>query len=351
MSSGKYAIILTILMLATAVSVGYAQCPLDMHITTMPVQQLSPADIDFEHFGSGNLLFTINIGNTGGIDASATIDAALDVNLADGTNYFDAVTFTTKKFTVPATGKTLTNLDLGHSGAIGTQQFHFDDRAKGKLQDIALSTGHFPAGKYVFHLKLKDVNCGSQIVSTGDILFQLLNASRVELRSPQNGAVTNEFPFFEFFHETNKAVLTVAEKTEGQSLEDAISRTPPMLQVELGEQNSFLYSGGRPLVEGKTYVWGVVGKSVASGGTTVDVPSPIWTFTVSSPSESSQETPFFNQLLLAFPKYKGELEKLKKDGFMQAGNCTLNGATMSEIELMNLLNQLSDNDSVVITFE
>ena len=342
---------LGIIFLIVPLEKSSAQCSLDMQVSTIPVQQLSPADIDFEHFDSRSLLFTITITNSNPDTVNADLEGFVDIYLADGTNFSDphAARFTTNQFSVPLGVRTITNLNIGRNGDIGTQKFDFDDAAKNRLQDVSLSTGKFPAGRYVFHLELHS-SC-TQTIPTKDVVFQLQNASRVELRSPQDGTTTNEFPFFEFFQEGSSAVLTVAEKTDNQSREDAISRKPPMLEVELSGQNSFLYSGGRPLEEGKTYVWDIVSNSAGAGGTAVEVSSPIWSFTVSNSASNSIGSLLMDQLLTTFPKYKDLLEQIRKDAFVQAGQCTLNGSTITEPELMNLLSQLRDNDSVIITSE
>ncbi len=329
-----------------------AQCPVDMRVTSVPVQQLSLADVDLDHFQSRSLLFTIEITNSGSVNATAKLRGALDIHLADGTNFDNAITFTTDPFNVPApAGRTLTNLNLGSNGDIGFLEFYYSPDAKNRIQDVALSTGSLPAGTYVFHLAMNDILCPTD-VKVGDVKLVLQNASRVELRSPQDGATTNEFPLFEFFHDGTKAILTVAELTGDQSREDAISKKPPMLEVELSGQNSFLYSGGRPLERGKTYVWNVVSKSTGIGGVETEISSQLWTFTVSSIAQGAQGLTLLDQIeQILGPKYKSLFDQLKASGYSATGNTTLNGAAISESALLNLLNELRNNDSVELNLE
>ncbi len=54
-----------------------------------------------------------------------------------------------------------------------------------------------------------------------------------------------------------------------------------MLVAELTAERSFLYSGGRPLEQGKSYVWRVQTLTTIAGGGTVDLSSPVRSFTVS----------------------------------------------------------------------
>ena len=345
--------ILILLAACTAIifshQVGEAQsCSLDMTFSQTHVQQLSPADIDFEHFESKTLLFSINITNSSGANVNAKFEGSLDIDLADGTQFIGAGTFETNEFNVPPGGRMITNLNLGRNADIGTSKFEFEDAAKNKLQDIALATGKFPAGKYVFHIKLRDVGCG-QVVKTIDIIFDLQSMSRIELRAPRDGEPINEFPLFEWFHEGESVVLTVVEMNPNQSREDAITRQPPILEVELVGQNSFFYSGGRPLEQGKEYAWRVA--SQLRGGDT-PLSSSIWTFRVSKSGEGGPEAAIMNQLEEIFGKqFAAIFEQLRSGGFKLSGRFDLNGTLVSANDLLKLLHQLRNNDSIEISFK
>ena len=329
-----------------------AQCSLSMDISSTPVTQLSPSDIDFEHFESRNLLFTATIKNSNEVDVYAKLEGTVDIFLADGTPFNDAVTFTTNQFSVSPGGRTITNLNIGRNADITLEKFQFDQLAKEKVQDIALSTGKFPAGRYVFQIKLTDLSC-NQIKGENEVTFNLQNASRIELRSPAEGATTNEFPFFEFFQEGERAVLKVAEKTENQSAEDAIDRKPAMVETDLVGQNSFLYSGGRPLEPGKTYVWQVVSKSIASGGGSTDIASEIRTFTVSNTAQAGGlESVALDQLKSLFgSKYQSIFEFITNNGYQLSGPYTNNGVSIDLNELLKLLNNMGNTDNIEISFE
>jgi hypothetical protein len=339
-----------LLLVGLAFMTSLSNAQLKMSVTYVPVQTLSPSDIDFEHFESRNLLFTVTISNTSGQIYTAKLAGTVDIHLADGS--YDgrrAATFTTKAFEVETNGLTFTNLNIGRNGSIGTEQFFFDQKAKDRLNDAVLSTGKFPAGSYTFHLDLTDTSAIP--LDHADVGFEIQNNSRVELRSPQDGETTNEFPFFEFFQEGTQAVLTVAEKSENQSREEAISRQPAMIEKELAGQNSFLYAGGRPLEQGKTYVWQVISKSLSAGGAYAEVSSPIWTFTVSTLPQGGSEPLILSQLLeLLAVKNKAIHDEIQSGGYT-VGPYTLNGNLITPGELLNLLNELRDNDTVEVTFE
>jgi hypothetical protein len=341
-------LILTILSFAVNTEIQ-AQCETSIiDIIPAPVQQLTIADIDFDHFESATLLFTVRLGPSAGGD-TVRLHIVLNINLANGSTYPNAADFTSKGFFVPQAGATYTNLDIGRS--IQRQDFTLDSRAKEDVQDVALATGKFPAGKYTFQIA---IICSDNIPLNGpSIDIVLLNSSRVDLLSPREGETTNEFPLFEFFHDGNKAVLTVAEINPDQSREDAISHEPPMVETELLGQNSFLYSGGRPLEFGKTYAWKVVSKTAGPGGTEVEVSSPIRLFTVSSSPQIRSEDFILTYLKDTYGnRYPKIFQDIDKDNYILTGTYLLNGSTYSKEDLLKLLNELrSTSDSIELSFE
>jgi hypothetical protein len=186
-----------------------------------------------------------------------------------------------------------------------------------------------------------------------DVTILLQNPSRVDLRSPRDGEVTNEFPLFEYYQEGGRAELTVAEKSPDQSREDAIARKPAMLDVELTGQNSFLYAGGRPLQDGKTYVWRVVSKVLSTGGTDLEISSPIGEFTVSASGQGTTDDALLDQLeQLLGSRYHDLFAQIRQGGFKLTGNFTLNNSTLTQSQLLDLLNQLRElGDTAEVTFE
>lgn len=328
-------------------------CGLSMQITNTPVEHLGLADVDVDHFESRALLFTVQISNNAGVDRQAQLHVALMITLADGTTYPTAVEFTTESFTVPAlVGRTVTNLDIGKTKEIKTENFTYDENAKNRIQNIALGTGSFPAGRYLFRFSLIQV---TPLCDAGnhDIEIVLHNPSRVELRLPADGVTTNEFPFFQFYQDAGRARLTVAELQPGQSREDAITHKPPMLETELTDQNSLLYSGGRPLEQGKTYVWQVVSEVLASGGADNTIASPIWSFTVSSAAEGTAEDAIILQLKEIFgSRFPAIFDQISRGQFRLTGKFTDNQAPLSQTDLLNLLNELRElSDSAELILE
>jgi hypothetical protein len=333
-------------------------CQLGLNVTYTPVQQLSLSDIDFEHFESRNLLFTVVITNPN-VAATARLRGTLHVALSDGSYRGDALNFVTAEFPVPSGGRQITNMDLGYKAEIRIDDLQFESAAKENVQDVALSTGKFPAGVYTLNIVLAQTNCsvtGDSAVGTKDIEFDLTNPSRVELRSPRDGEQTGEFPLFEYYSDGNPVTLTVAEIGAGQSRDEAIDRQPSMLTTELNGQNSFLYAGGRPLERGKSYVWRVTTSASGSGGAANEVTSPIGLFTVAQTpgaEEGTTEDAILRQLEEVFGGRYPALFKSIRDGQLTlSGTFTLNQSSLTEAQLLDLINQLREmSDSVDLTLE
>jgi hypothetical protein len=323
---------------------GAQPCPLSMTVSYAPIQQLSIADVDFDHFESRTLLFTLRLMNSGTITDSAQLNITLSVRLFDGSYTSEnALTFTSQSFKIPVGGMNITNLDVGRNGRIQKDQYELSDEAKTKVQDVALATGKFPAGKYTFKFELTNTSCGSEPIDPVEIKFEFDNPSRVELRSPGDGEITNEFPMFEFYSDGANIQLTVAEKTADQSRDEAIHRQPPMNTVNLFSQNSFVYAGGRPLEDGKTYVWQVASKILGPGGTNVEISSPIGLFTVSNAAQSTGSEDEILKILkeLFSSRYPTIFQEIEHGEWtLNSGGYSLNGSTLSQSELLKLLNDL-----------
>jgi hypothetical protein len=318
-------------------------CQLSMTVNVVPVEQLSIVDIDFQRFESRSLLFTLNITSNSLIPVDARLHISMDIMLADGSVLNGAIPdVASSVFSVPPDGRVLTNLNIGrNSPDVKFTGIQLSDEAKAKVEDVALATGRFPAGRYDVKITLEPVACGTS--TDRDVIFILKNSSSVELRAPRDGETTNEFPFFEFYKDCDRAVLTVAEKSPDQSREEAISHQPSMLEAELGAMNSFLYSGGRPLEQNKSYVWQIVCKNRVSGGTDNEVKSVIGVFTVSETAGAGTDDAILRQLEeILGPRYEAIFTQLRDGNFKLSGNYTNNNVPISQSELLNLINELRE---------
>lgn len=332
-----------------------SNCPLSLSVSYAPIQQLSLSDIDFEHFESRILIFTLQIKDTFNIPVSTQLIIEMDAQLLNGNEYKNALYYKSKSFNVFPGMTIITNLDFGKTGKIQSEKYELSNEAKTNIQDVALATGKFPAGYYKYRFKLINSECGELIGEPPEVKLFLDNPTRVELRSPRDGEFTTEFPLFEFFYNGDKAELLVTEKKENQTLEDAITNVPWMNKVDLYGQNSFLYSGGRPLEQGKTYVWRVISKTVGTGGIENQVSSPIWTFTV-SPNQSgigSAEDAIMKIIEEMFKdKYPKLFQQIHDEGFVLTGVYNFNNSSLSQGELLSILNEIRQYlDEVELTLE
>jgi len=349
-SRSTYFPLVGVLFLLLAVgNVASAQL-LQMEISYMPVHRLSPADVDFQRGGGTNLLFTIHIQNSGGSAVRVILQGELDVNLASGDFQGRGATFRSRPFDAPVGSKLVTNFDLNRNGSIGMDESQIDSRFQPFVDD-GLASGVMPEGEYKFILTLVDQN-GNSLDGTKEIVFNLKNTSRAELRSPHDGESTNEFPLFEYSFDGDRATLRVGEIGEGQSREDALARRPLMLEADVAG-NSFAYTGGRPLENGKKYAWQLSVDQTLAGGGINTIVSPIWTFTVNGSSGGGSESAILLQLEAIFGDRYPDIFKAIHDGnFTPSDRFMLNGSTISLSDLLNLLNEIRQNpDAAELTFE
>jgi hypothetical protein len=269
-----------------------------------------------------------------------------------GRNKFngEGASFTSRPFTVPPGMKIVTNFDLNRNGNIGLTESEIAPAFKPYVDD-GLATGLMPEGRYAFEMRIRQIG-GVQDDATVSVILTLKNTSRVDLRSPRDGESTNEFPFFEYSFDGDRATLRVAELGEGQSREDALARRPLMLEADV-TGNSYMYLGGRPLENGKTYVWQMTVDQALMGGGASSVESPVWAFTVTGVPNGRSESPILHQLEEIFgARYPAIFEAIRSGGFSPSGSFVLNGTPISQSDLLDLLNQLrAKADTAELTFE
>lgn len=329
-------------------------CVLGLEAVAVPVDQLTIADFDLNNFEARGLLFTINIINPPDSPAvDVQMNVILNIQLATGEYFFQATIMRTDPFTVPGGGRTLTNLDLGKSSGIGFEVFDINDEARAAIEERALSTGLLPAGAYTLTFSLE--NCAE--AGSDDVAWDIRNSSRLELISPRDGESTGEFPVFEFFQEGPAARLTVAELADGQTKEDAITREPAMLMAGLTTERSYLYQGGRPLENGKSYVWRVETLTRVAGGGEVLLSSPVYSFTVSETpgavGNGSQVDYILARLEAIYgAEYPDIFQSIRDGAYTLTGDFLLDNASITDADLQALFDTLQESvDTSELTFE
>lgn len=344
------------LVAACLSAVSAQQNPNAMIITYDPnIQQLSIGDIDFGNFGSTNFLFSININVSGSVRLKGSIDIVLD----DGSVYYGAATLCTQPFNAPTT---ISNLDVGKHSSIKTELFDFSQQAKDELQKKALSIGKLPSGEYRFRIELWDAgdNCNSLITmyDSEEIILRLKTINRLDLIYPADNSILNTtFPMFQWVYEGTEVELSVYERLpHHRSKEEASSGVPQAVQM-LSGTTSFQYptSGVRPLENGKTYVWKVVGKTLGTGGVGSVINSEIWQFSISeitgSTESSSQVNNVVNQIQFLYGLSPELLSDLLSGKLQFSGVFLVDGKQVSVEEMLAILQELATNPDMIITVQ
>ena len=314
------------------------------------VSTLSFGDIDFIHSSSPKWLFTLNLDVSPPSTVNAVMTITLDVSLANGEHYPRATELVTKPFVIN-TSRSVTNLDIGRGKPIEDDRFTMDETARRRIQDIALSSGSVPAGRYDFHV---EVTVAGSAPATDNFSIIITNPSSVELLAPADRDLfVNEFPLFQWRGDAPKWSVAVYELLAGQtSLEEAITGVPH-LPPTVTTMTSYQYPTGgvRPLQPGHTYVWFVQGLVPATGGTELLYKSELRSFTVASARLSSSD--LLDQLEQALgPKYRGLFDQIRAEGLTPTSSIRLNGSPISTTDLFRLLNQLRNNpDAASVSLE
>ena len=305
-----------------------------------PVNTLSYGDIDFVNSSTPKWLFTISIDILPPATVTAVMTMTLDISLASGEYYPRAGELITKPFEINSS-RSVTNLDIGRGKPVEDLTFTQDETAKKRIQDIALSSGSLPAGRYDFHVEVS----AEGHAGTDNFTIIISNPSTVELLAPADkDPFANEFPLFQWRGDAPKWSIAVYELLPGQtSMEEAVSGVPHLPLTTTSSQ-TFQYPVGsaRPLQPGHTYVWFVQGHVAATGGTEHIFKSEIRSFTVAATRVVTSD--LLDQLEQALgPKYRGLFDQIRSEGLTPSSAVRLNGSPISTTDLLRLLNQLRSN--------
>jgi hypothetical protein len=339
-------ILLLLLLCGNLPTLGYGQT-VSVHSITAPVNTLSYGDIDFVNSTTPKWLFTINIDVRPPDTVTTVMTIYLDISLANGEFYGDATTLVTRPFEIKSS-RSITNLDIGKGKPIRDASFDFRQDARRRIEDIALSSGSVPAGRYHFRVK---VEVSGYPDGMDEFTIIISNPSYVELIAPiDRDPFVNEFPLFQWRGDAPKWSIAVYQLPPGhRSLEDAITGVPHLPPTTVNG-SSYLYpiSGRsvRPLEPGKTYVWFVQGLVAAAGGTNLTFKSELRSFTVASGELSLSE--LLEQLEQALgPKYRGLFDQIRSDGLTPTSSIRLNGSPISITDLLRFLNDIRSNPEAV----
>jgi len=317
-----------------------------IHAISAPINIISFSDVDFLHNASPQWLFSVDLGVQGGGTVNVYAKLTLEVTLASGEHWGDALVLTTKTFTV-AGSRTFTNLDIGKGKAIQDSGLVWNSEAKAKFTDIALPSGQMPAGTYTFHIELFSAN--SQNSLGGDSFsFLLTNPTSVELLFPMDGdRHVSPLPLFQWAFDGTRSKISIYELLPGQSSLEEATQGVAILSLEV-PFTSFQYpsAGVRALVPGHTYVWYVDGEVRALGGKLTLLKSPLRSFTVEAgPSAAAS---LLDEVEMALdPKYKPLFDQIRSEGLTPTGAIRVNGGAIQINELLEILKYLRTHPDAV----
>jgi hypothetical protein len=316
-----------------------SQGNIQVHASSVPVNTLSIADIDFLNATTPKLLFSVDITNTSGRELPVVMVVRIDALLtAENLSYDGALTMTTRAFLLgPAL--TVTNLDIGLGKIVRDSLYEKDQAAIDKIKSIALSSGSLPAGTYHFTVTVQELQSASR--GTGDFSLVLTNPTSVDLLFPLDGDPgSSSLPVFQWLFDGYRSRLKVFEKLPWMSsLEEAASGVPHLVAETSTRSYAYPSSGVRTLEPGKTYVWLVEGLVAVSGGSDVVLRSPLRSFTVASTGQSMVQS-FLDDLERTLdPKYKYIFDELRSDGMTMSGTIRIDGTPIPMSELLRLLSR------------
>ena len=326
---------------------------IDVKLLTANFQQLTPAQFDFKNFQSTVWLFTITI-TTDGIDTVKIVNGKIKVKLDDGTiveNVLEDPGFESAPFVVNQT-RALTNFDFGKGPTkIELLNYKVSNIGRTKIIEPALSTGRFPAGEYTISINVINVNLPTGS-GWGAGTLELENPIQIELHSPRDYEKVTEFPLFEWTYNAKNVEIIINERYPSYSKEEAIVKFPFVYRETFTDgRNSFQYptSGVRPLKKGKSYVWMLVGKVFEAGGEK-SYPSVINEFKVASDFTHETVSDLLEKLEKALGnKWHKVFEKIKDEKLNPTDKIYLNGKSISDTELNEIIEFLKHNQNNIKT--
>jgi hypothetical protein len=339
---------LAALLFAAALAAQAFAQPATVTVTTQNavVDALTYADIDFYHSTSPQWLFTIDLRCVPpATSARVTMTVHLDLALANGDSYADAVLMVTEPFDV-SPSRTFTNVDFVNSPLV--QEFTIKQEVKDRYQGDIRSSQSLPAGTYTIRVDVQPAGQGRP--ETGSFAFILTNPSAIELIAPMDAdQFVNRFPLFQWRFDGQLSRIRIFERLTGQiSLEEATSGVPHA-SADVST-NSYQYPpvGVRALEPGKTYVWYVEGLARTAGNLSSAMRSPLRSFTVATEGQASMQS-YLDELERALgPKYTALFDKIRADRLVLTGTMRVDGSAIFPPDLLRLINQFRNDPDAVL---
>ena len=236
------------------------------------------------------------------------------------------------------------------------------------IMQSVMTTGKIADGEYTFEVNILSAN--DQVLQSDSKTILVQSPVAISLESPAgtlsdtlDNTIYTTFPIFQWFSQICNGCNTFIRVAHfnsqvHSSMEDAIEdqRVLPFDQTldwyQIDNINSFQYpfSGAYPLEEGNVYCWQVMITMPTTSGSE-EMVSTIASFKIGEPGNIESNEMMSNPLLMALQQLLGDEQYntlfgsgSELQGFNPTGQVDVNGITVDESTINNLLNQIMNNN-------
>tara|TARA_B100001113_G_scaffold226075_1_gene185597 strand:+ start:294 stop:1466 length:1173 start_codon:yes stop_codon:yes gene_type:complete len=236
------------------------------------------------------------------------------------------------------------------------------------IMQSVMTTGKIADGEYTFEVNILSAN--DQVLQSDSKTILVQSPVAISLESPAgtlsdtlDNTVYTTFPIFQWFSQICNGCNTFIRVAQfnsqtHSSMEDAMEdqRVLPFDQTvdwyQIDNINSFQYpfSGAYPLEEGNVYCWQVMITMPTTSGSE-EMVSTIASFKIGEPGNIESNEMMSNPLLMALQQLLGDEQYntlfgsgSELQGFNPTGQVDVNGITVDESTINNLLNQIMNNN-------
>ena len=236
------------------------------------------------------------------------------------------------------------------------------------IMQSVMTTGKIADGEYTFEVNILSAN--DQVLQSDSKTILVQSPVAISLESPAgtlsdtlDNTVYTTFPIFQWFSQICNGCNTFIRVAQfnsqtHSSMEDAMEdqRVLPFDQTvdwyQIDNINSFQYpfSGAYPLEEGNVYCWQVMITMPTTSGFE-EMVSTIASFKIGEPGNIESNEMMSNPLLMALQQLLGDEQYntlfgsgSELQGFNPTGQVDVNGITVDESTINNLLNQIMNNN-------
>tara|TARA_Y100000748_G_scaffold63349_1_gene51071 strand:- start:1460 stop:2632 length:1173 start_codon:yes stop_codon:yes gene_type:complete len=236
------------------------------------------------------------------------------------------------------------------------------------IMQSVMTTGKIADGEYTFEVNI--LSASDQVLQSDSKTILVQSPVAISLESPAgtlsdtlDNTVYTTFPIFQWFSQICNGCNTFIRVAQfnsqvHSSMEDAMEdqRVLPFDQTvdwyQIDNINSFQYpfSGAYPLEEGNVYCWQVMITMPTTSGSE-EMVSTIASFKIGEPGNIESNEMMSNPLLMALQQLLGDDQYntlfgsgSELQGFNPTGQVDVNGITVDESTINNLLNQIMNNN-------